>query len=86
MSALLNTDTPEVRMPTEVARAAFLPTDDPDDMLLTITELASYLRVPLGTIRKWREKGKGPKGRMVGKSLRFRFGDVRDWFESQPAS
>ncbi|MEK6312061.1 MAG: helix-turn-helix domain-containing protein, partial [Curtobacterium sp.] len=42
--------------------------------------------VPVGTVRKWREKKTGPRARLIGRSLRFRFGDVRAWFDAQPGS
>jgi len=51
--------------------------------LMTVEDVAAYLRVPVGTVRKWREKNTGPTARPVGKYLRYRAGDVVDWFERQ---
>jgi len=62
--------------------AAF--TQNDPDYLMTIEEVAEFLRVPLRTVRKWREKKAGPPARMIGRSLRFRRGDVTHWFLSQP--
>ena len=42
------------------------------DELLTIGEVAEILKVPVGTIRKWRSEGEGPEGFRVGKHVRFR--------------
>ncbi|MFI6074039.1 helix-turn-helix domain-containing protein [Actinoplanes sp. NPDC051343] len=44
----------------------------PRDELLTIDEVAQMLRVPVGTIRKWRSAREGPPAFRVGKYLRFR--------------
>lgn len=54
------------------------------DQLWTMQEVADYLRVPKRTVEKWREQRKGPLGRMVGRSLRFRVGDVQDWLSNRP--
>lgn len=51
--------------------------------LMTVEDVAAYLRVPVGTVRKWREKDCGPTARPIGKYLRYRAGDVIAWFESQ---
>ncbi|GGC03145.1 helix-turn-helix transcriptional regulator [Cellulomonas carbonis] len=53
--------------------------------LLTPTDLASRLGVPVRTIYAWRSKGEGPTGLRVGKHLRFREGDVDTWIESKLA-
>ena len=60
----------------------YLKTRDPD-YLMTIEEVAEFFRVPLGTVRKWREKKSGPPASMIGVKLRFRRGDVIAWFESR---
>ncbi|WOQ68625.1 helix-turn-helix domain-containing protein [Microbacterium limosum] len=51
--------------------------------LLTIEDLASYLDVPVATIRDWRTDGKGPRAVRIGGRLRFCVSDVREWITSQ---
>jgi excisionase family DNA binding protein len=52
------------------------------DRLWSVHDVAYYLDVPVQTIYSWRSAGTGPPGRRVGKRLRFRPADVRDWVES----
>ncbi|MEU8820619.1 helix-turn-helix domain-containing protein [Actinoplanes sp. NPDC048796] len=35
-------------------------------------EVAGILKVPVGTMRKWRNEGSGPPGFRVGKYVRYR--------------
>lgn len=51
--------------------------------LWTITEVATYLGVPPATLYQWRYRGYGPRGRRVGRHLRYDPRDVRTWFTSQ---
>lgn len=54
------------------------------DDLLTPTQLAKKLNVPLGTIRAWRAAGKGPPAIRLGKHLRFNWTeDVVPWIEAR---
>ena len=53
------------------------------DPLVTITELAEYLGVPVKTIYEWRQTGRGPVGIRIGRHLKFRLGDVQAWVEGQ---
>jgi excisionase family DNA binding protein len=46
-------------------------------------ELAAYLNVPERTIGQWRRARKGPKWVLVGKHVRYRWGDVDSWLASQ---
>ena len=52
-----------------------------DDML-TVAELAAWLRVPQNTIYAWRARRRGPRGTRVGRGVRFRRSDVETWLES----
>lgn len=52
------------------------------ERLWTPEDLAEYLGVPVQTLYQWRRKGTGPKGRRVGRHLRYDPGAVRRWFES----
>ena len=56
----------------------------PEDRLWTIEDVAYYLGVPVQTLYSWRGTGVGPCGRLVGRRLRFRPEDVRDWVASLP--
>jgi len=51
----------------------------PDDRLWSVEDLSYFLGVPVDTIYGWRSAGSGPPGRRVGKRLRFRPDDVREW-------
>jgi excisionase family DNA binding protein len=57
---------------------------DANDELLTIAEVAEMLRVPIGTLRYWRHLGAGPHSFKVGRSVRYRRGDVRAWINAKP--
>jgi excisionase family DNA binding protein len=52
------------------------------DRMLSPTDLASYLGIPVSTIYQWRYQGSGPPGFRVGKHVRFRWSDVEEWLES----
>lgn len=50
--------------------------------LWTVGDVAGFLGVPVKTLYEWRTKGYGPKGKRVGKHLRYKPEDVIAWFES----
>lgn len=53
------------------------------DRLWSVHEVADYLGVSVATLYTWRSAGVGgPPGRRVGKNLRSRPQDVREWVES----
>ena len=43
-------------------------------------EVSAYLGVPVQTLYQWRRKGYGPRGRRLGKHLRWSPEAVRSWF------
>jgi excisionase family DNA binding protein len=51
--------------------------------LLTVADLADYLRVSVNTIYQWNYKGTGPKPIPVGKYVRYRRTDVERWLADQ---
>lgn len=51
--------------------------------LLTVPELADYCRVPVSTIRYWRNHRQGPPAIRLGKKLAFRVSDVDTWLAEQ---
>jgi predicted DNA-binding transcriptional regulator AlpA len=48
--------------------------------LWTVQDVAEYLGAPVGTLYDWRCKGYGPKGKRVGRYLRYEEDVVRHWF------
>jgi excisionase family DNA binding protein len=57
--------------------------DSPE--LMTVEELARFLRIPKSTLYIWRTRKLGPPGIRVGKHLRYRGGDVVQWLDAQKA-
>ena len=53
---------------------------DDRETLWTIDQVAAYLGVPKQTLYAWRTRNYGPRGRRVGRYVRYRAGDVYDWF------
>lgn len=51
--------------------------------MLDVSELASYLGVPVSTVYDWRTRGLGPRAYRFGKHLKFAVSDVRIWIEQQ---
>ncbi|HZN58978.1 MAG TPA: helix-turn-helix domain-containing protein [Planctomycetota bacterium] len=51
-----------------------------DDEVLTIEELASFLKLKRQTIYRWAQVGKLP-GAKIGKEWRFRRSVIEKWFE-----
>jgi excisionase family DNA binding protein len=50
--------------------------------LLTPPEVATWLQVPLSTLRIWRHRGEGPPALKVGRVLRYRQQDIETWLEA----
>jgi excisionase family DNA binding protein len=55
-----------------------------EDRLWSVQDVSEYLGVPVATVYAWRSAGTGPPGRRMGKRLRYRPQDVRDWVASLP--
>jgi excisionase family DNA binding protein len=53
-----------------------------DDEMLTIEELAAYLKLRPQTIYKWVQSGKIP-GAKFGKEWRFRRSSIEKWIDSR---
>jgi excisionase family DNA binding protein len=47
--------------------------------VLTTSELAAHLGVPVQTIHDLRHTGRGPRGFRVGRELRYRVSEVQEW-------
>jgi len=56
------------------------------ERLLTVTELAGLLSVPVKTIYRWRHRGEGPQPIRVGRYLRFDPADVNRWLDARKAA
>lgn len=54
-----------------------------DEPLWSVHEVAAYLKLPVNTLYQWRRKGYGPLSGRIGKHLRYRPIDVRQWFANQ---
>lgn len=49
--------------------------------VLTTSQLAAFLGVPLQTIYDLRHAGRGPRGLRVGRQLRYRRTEVEQWLD-----
>lgn len=49
--------------------------------LWTVQELADFLDISVSTIYAWRSQGYGPKGKKVGRHVRYHPSDVEQWFD-----
>jgi excisionase family DNA binding protein len=54
-----------------------------DEPLWTVDEVSAYLRVPVQTLYKWRNKRTGPPAFRVGRHLRYEPAAVRRWLHTQ---
>lgn len=54
--------------------------------LLTSTEVADALRVPVRTLDQWAYLRRGPAFIRVGRYRRYRLSDVETWLNSQTTS
>jgi DNA-binding transcriptional MerR regulator len=54
----------------------------PVEKLWSIQDVSDYLQIPVKTLYQWRCQGLGPKGRRVGRYVRYDPKVVRDWFNS----
>ena len=76
-------DAPRVRL----ARLAHLSCMDEEQQrtglepVLTTSQLAAHLGVPVQTIHDLRHAGGGPRGFRVGRELRYRVSEVQAWLE-----
>ena len=57
--------------------------DGKDEDFLTLTEVAAILRVPVNTLRWWRQCGNGPRFFKIGRHLLTTIGDLRTWIDDQ---
>lgn len=55
----------------------------PDADVMTLDEVAAYIRTPKKTLYTWRSAGKGPRAMKYGGALRYRRADVDEWLNAQ---
>lgn len=53
-----------------------------DDDLLTLAEVAEILRVPVSTVRWWRQLGEGPSFFKIGRHLLTTASEVRRYVDA----
>lgn len=53
------------------------------DALLTVEEVAAWLRVEPGTVRRWAVDGSGPARVKVGSAVRYRRAAVEEWISER---
>jgi excisionase family DNA binding protein len=54
---------------------------DGPDSLLTPSQLAAWLQLPLSTLYRWRTQGDGPAGVKIGRHLRYKRSVVQAWID-----
>lgn len=54
-----------------------------DDELLTSGEVSALLKVPVSTLRTWRNAARGPTSFKLGASTRYRRADLDAWLTEQ---
>jgi len=54
-----------------------------DEDFLTLSEVAAILRVPVNTLRWWRQRSEGPRFFKIGRHLVTTIGDLRAWIDEQ---
>ncbi len=70
---------------TSTTRPESTDTPHAGDHLLTMTEVADLVRVPVATLRYWRHLGTGPRSFRVGRTVRYWRTEVLLWLEEQTA-
>ena len=60
-------------------------TREPRRALLSMEDVAELLGVPVGTLRRWRYVGKGPRSFRVGRYVKYLAEDVERWLQEQRA-
>ena len=54
------------------------------NILLTEYDVAARVNVSVGTVRRWRLLGRGPRYKKIGGLVRYEAGDVEEWLQSRP--
>lgn len=82
---------PQIEKPSGKPQAAERPADTPPPAanppvieIMNEKQLAAYLNISVGSVRRWRLFRQGPKFMKIGASVRYRREDVSSWLESCP--
>jgi len=59
--------------------------DDFTSRFLTDRQAAQLLNISVGTIRRWRQFGQGPRWVKLASSIRYAFADLQEWLASAPS-
>ena len=51
-----------------------------------MTEAATYLRVPVSTLRYWRLRNEGPASFRIGRRVAYRLADLDAWLDEQAST
>jgi len=54
-----------------------------DLTMVSPSELAALLDVPVTTVYRWRSRHEGPKGIRIGRHVRYRVEDVEAWLDTK---
>jgi excisionase family DNA binding protein len=53
------------------------------DVMMTVSDVAEYLGVPVATVYAWNSRDIGPKRSRLGKHVRYRRADVDAWIDQR---
>lgn len=59
---------------------------DEPERLWGVADVAEFLGIPTATLYQWRYRGYGPRGRRVGRYVRYDPREVRAWFTDQDSA
>lgn len=62
------------------------PTSPLEEPLWSVEDTSDYLGVPVGTLYQWRHRRIGPPSYRVGRFIRYRPAEVRQWVQLQGAA
>ena len=75
----------DARKPVTSQRDKVLQLIDEDDVMEDTENASLIINCKPSTLRKWRVTGEGPDFFRVGKVVRYRRGDLRQWMETRRA-
>lgn len=61
-----------------------MPNSASHSKLLTPEEVSERLGIPRSTLYFWRQHGKGPRAKKVGRHLRYEESELQRWIDSRP--
>lgn len=53
------------------------------ERMISPTDLAQLLQIPVQTIYRWRYRGEGPRAYRIGRHVRYRMSDIEAWLDRQ---